>query len=392
MKKIFALLTTAFVFSFGLNAQLSIVNFEEELNQFNNGEVLPAEKKLLIVGSIPANINLVEVSIFTSKGKDDRKPLYTNTWQRPVDNTGTQYKTPINYRLNTGKEYDFSLRYFKLLSEEQKNQLYSQLLNNLNNYIDQSFAVGKKKLQFTKKSKHIINDLNDVVVVGLSTFRTSNHKSPFGFSDIVKGQLNKIKEASLKDADRVITESDANKAKQLFRNKMITDLKNMIASEIQFVLNDKWNSLDREYYVDNAETDKRNGYFSINAGYGAVYLNGKVDNLNYGASPYLGLSFPLSTSSIAPKFFRNASITVGVFTKNFDGENDEIITGPIIKRPLYLGLDYKLFQFVRFNAGAAFLEEVSEDNGQIEGIEKRVFIKPFIGLSAKVNLSISLDK
>jgi len=392
MKKILTLFMAVAAFSISLTAQLSIVNFEEELRQLNNGEAIPAEKKLLVVGTIPSDISLVEVLIFTSKGKDNRKALYTNFWLRPEDNTGTQYKVPIQYRLNAGKEYDFSLRYFKMLNDEEKQQLYSQLVNNLNNYVDQSFAVGKKKLDFSKKTKHIIKDLNNVVVVGLSNYRTSNYATFSGFSDIIRGQLNKIQDANLKEADRVVDEKDAQKAKQLFQGKMIADLKQMIASEVQFVLNDKWNSLDQVHYVDHVETEKRNGYFSINAGYGAVYLGGNIDNLNYETAPYLGLAFPLSTSTIAPKIFRNASITVGVFLEDFEGEDDKKITGPIIKRPLYLGLDYKLFQFIRFNAGAAFLEEVGEDNGQVSGIEKRVFIKPFIGLSAKINLSIGLDK
>ena len=392
MKKILTSFMAVLAFSISLTAQLSIVNFEEELRQFNNGEAIPAEKKLLIVGTIPSDINLVEVLIFTSKGKDNRKALYTNFWLRPKDNTGTQYKVPIQYRLNAGKEYDFSLRYFKMLDKEEKRQLYSQLVNNLNNYVDQSFAIGKKKLDFSKKTKHIMKDLNNVVVVGLSNYRTSNHVNFSGFSDIVRGQLEKIQAANLKEADRVVDEKDAKKAKKIFHGKMIADLKQMIASEVQFVLNDKWNSLDQVHYVDHVETEKRNGYFSVNAGYGAVYLGGNIDNLNYETAPYLGLSFPLSTSTIAPKIFRNASITVGVFLKDLDGEDDKKITGPIIKRPLYLGLDYKLFQFIRFNAGAAFLEEVGEDNGQISGIEKRVFVKPFVGLSAKINLSIGLDK
>ncbi len=392
MKKLFILFVSTLATCVMLTAQLSLVNFEEELNQLNNGEELPSEKKLLIVGTIPSSVSMVEILIFNAKGKDNRKALYGNTWLRPTANVGNQYKVPINYRLNAGKEYDFALRYFKSLDNGQKQQLYTGLVNNLNNYVDQSFAIGEKKLEFSKKTKHMVDDLNSIVEIGLSNYRTSTYATFSGFSDIVRGQIEKIKDASLLEADRVVNEKDVKKAKQLYGKKMVADLKKMIASEVQFVLNDKWHTLDQTYYVDNAETEKRNGYFSINAGYGAVYLGGNIDNLNYGTSPYLGLSFPLSTSTIAPKFFRNASITVGVFTDNFEGEDEQKITGPIIKRPVYLGLDYKLFQFVRFNAGAAFLEEVGEENGQVSGIEKRVFVEPFIGLSAKINLSIGLDK
>jgi hypothetical protein len=390
MRKLITLVLIALTInSFG---QLSTINFEEELNQLNNGVPLPSEQKLLLVGNIPEVVNLVEVGIFTAKGKEGRDALYVNRWKRPLDNNGTQFRLSVNYRLIAGKTYDFVLRYYEKLDAEQTKQLYQYLLKNLDNYVDQSFEVGKKKVLFSKKTKRMMDDLNDVVRIGLSNYRTTNPSTFNGFSDIIAGQLDKIDGAELKDADRIVNEADKDKAMRAYRKKMINDLKQMLRTEAQFVLNDEWNTLTQEHQIEEVETEKRNGYFSLNIGYGAVYLDGKVDNLSYDAAPYVGLAFPLSTSTIAPKFFRNASITVGVFTRNFKDEMDNKITGPIIKRPVYLGLDYKLFQFIRFNAGAAFLEEVGEDNGQINGIEKRVFVQPFVGLSAKVNISVGLDK
>ncbi len=390
MKKIIILLFVALTIqSFG---QLSTINYEGELNQLNNGLPLPAEQKLLLVGDIPVTVNLVELDLYTTKGKNDRDALYENRWKRPVNNNGTQFRLPINYQLNAGKSYDFVLSYYHKLSSEQTVQLYQQLVKNLDNYVEQSFQIGNKKVLFSKKTKRMMKDLDEVVKVGLSNYRTTNQSTFNGFSDIIAGQLEKIDDASLNKAERVIEEADKNKAKRSYQEKMIADLKDMIHTEVQSVMNDEWNGLSQQHRVDAVETEKRNGYFSLNVGYGAVYLDGDIDNLSYGAAPYVGLAFPLSTSTIAPKFFRNASVTVGVFTKNFDGENESEITGPIIKRPVYLGLDYKLFQFVRFNAGAAFLEEVGADNGQVGGIEKRVFIRPFVGVSAKINISVGLDK
>ncbi len=379
-------------FSSNLFAQYKTVNFNEELVQFNSHEPIPAEKDLLITGMIPATVQIVEVAVFTAKGKATRDPLYKNIWRRQVGNTGTQFKIPFNYKLNAGKEYDFTLNYFNPLTDDAKLELYDQLVQNLENYIDQSFQVGKKKLQFSKKTKHIMGDLNDIVNTGLSNYRTTNQFSFVGFSDIVRGQLKNIEDAKMKNASRIMNDQDKKNAKHNYRHEMINKLKGMVRSETQFVLNNEWNTLYRSYAIDNTETEKRNGYFSINVGYGAVYLGGNLDNLSYGTAPYVGVSFPLSTSTIAPKFFRNASVTLGVFTDNFKDDKDNKITGPIIKKPIYLGLDYKLFQFIRFNAGAAFLEEQGENNGQVDGIEKRVFIQPFVGLSAKINLSIGLDK
>ena len=81
---------------------------------------------------------------------------------------------------------------------------------------------------------------------------------------------------------------------------------------------------------------------------------------------------------------------MGVFTKNLEGDGGKEISGPLVGRPFYLGLDYKLFQFVRFNAGGAVLEE--PELAGMDNSNKRIFVQPFIGLSAKINLSLSLDK
>ena len=81
-----------------------------------------------------------------------------------------------------------------------------------------------------------------------------------------------------------------------------------------------------------------------------------------------------------------------MFTDNFENDGGQKVTGPLISRPFYLGLDYKLFQFVRFNAGGAILEEPEMDAAGMETGSNRIFLQPFIGVSAKINLYLSLDR
>jgi len=66
----------------------------------------------------------------------------------------------------------------------------------------------------------------------------------------------------------------------------------------------------------------------------------------------------------------------------------------IVGRPVYLGLDYKLFEFVRFNAGAAFLEktEMIVSGAEAGQTNTKAFIRPFVGLSARIDLSIGFGK
>ncbi len=374
-------------------AQYANISFDEEMRNFNGNEPLPAEKQIMLTGSINTNISLVEVSVFTSKGSEKRDPLYSNNWQRSEANQGNSYKIPINYKLNADNSYDFYLSYYKSLNDLETQDLYKKLNATLEAYLDQQLQMKNKSISLKSKNSKILKEMNEIVTKGLHYYRSDQLDRFDGFSDVAKGQLEKIENAKIGKAGVVVANEEKKDARFEYRNILVEELKQITRNELQFVLNANWNGIEKEYLVDNAETESRSGYFAVNVGYGAVYLGGEVDELSYGAAPYVGLSFPLSTSTIVPKFFRNASVTVGIFTKDFTEEgSNKIITGPIIKKPIYLGLDYKLFQFVRFNAGAAFLEEKTINTGQIDNIKDRVFIEPFIGLSAKINLSVSLDK
>lgn len=157
-------------------------------------------------------------------------------------------------------------------------------------------------------------------------------------------------------------------------------------------MNKEWNKRMISRHVDDQETEKRRGAFSINAGYGGVYLGGDLDDFSYGNAPYLGLSFPMANSTLAPKFLRNSSLTIGAFLQDFEDGDGNKVTGFVVGRPIYLGLDYKLFEFIRFNAGATFLEKEKIAGPDDPDLISSLLVRPFIGLSAKVDLSVSLGK
>lgn len=155
-----------------------------------------------------------------------------------------------------------------------------------------------------------------------------------------------------------------------------------------------WSKLAISRYVDDYGTEKKQGFFSLSLGYGGVYLSGSWDDFTYDAAPYAGIAFPLSNSTIAPKFLRNSSVVLGAFLDNFEDEDGNEVTGMIVGRPFYAGLDYKLFEFVRFNAGAAFLEKTETITSGPEAgqTSTQAFIRPFVGLSARIDLSIGFGR
>ncbi|MCB0587038.1 MAG: hypothetical protein KDD06_17180 [Phaeodactylibacter sp.] len=389
MKIVFFTLFLAISFSWIAHGQYATVNFDYEKARFGENQPLPAETPIVFTGPIEANIDIVEVRIFAPKGKDNRAPLAVADWKRPRDKNGaTNFNVLTNYKLRASKKYDIEVTYFRPATDKERQALISRLTQSIDTYLDSQMGNNSNRISFQKSAKKILRDMNQLASSVLSEYRRRSDEPFPPFSELVKMKTEQIESVNLNKAGAKTDGSTPAKAGQ--RQKLIEELRALAAMEIEAMAGPNLLIFADSRYVEDYQTEDKAGYFAVNAGYGGVYLGGNLENLDYGTAPYLGLSFPLSTSTIAPRFLRNASITMGVFTRNFDGENNKEISGPLIGRPFYLGLDYKLFQFVRFNAGGAILEE-PETTG-VEDSNKRIFLQPFIGLSAKVNLSLSLDK
>ena len=389
MKIVFFTLFLAISFSWIAHGQYATVNFDYEKARFGENQPLPAETPIVFTGPIEANIDIVEVRIFAPKGKDNRAPLAVADWKRPRDKNGaTNFNVLTNYKLRASKKYDIEVTYFRPATDKERQALISRLTQSIDTYLDSQMGNNSNRISFQKSAKKILRDMNQLASSVLSEYRRRSDEPFPPFSELVKMKTEQIESVNLSKAGAKTDGSTPAKAGQ--RQKLIEELRALAAMEIEAMAGPNLLIFADSRYVEDYQTEDKAGYFAVNAGYGGVYLGGNLENLDYGTAPYLGLSFPLSTSTIAPRFLRNASITMGVFTRNFDGENNKEISGPLIGRPFYLGLDYKLFQFVRFNAGGAILEE-PETTG-VEDSNKRIFLQPFIGLSAKVNLSLSLDK
>lgn len=370
--------------------QYATVRYDYEKNRFGENEPLPAERPLVITGSTPPKTELVEISIFKQDGRSDRAPLTTAIWKRPFDKTGNTYEVSVNYRLTSARKYDLLISYFRLCSEAERAEFFRQLTVNIDAYLAQTIAPREKGFDLKAGSRTLINDLNDIVAAGLKQYRIRSGQSFEGFSDLVRQQIEGLDKVKL---SKTVTEGQL-PAREAYRDTLLAELKTLIHAEVRFLLNNDIVVLTDSRLVDDYETEKRtDSYFSVNFGYGGVYLSGKLQEASsFGDAPYLGVGFPLATSTIVPKFFRNASVNLGFFLRDFTNEAGEEISGPIFNRPLYAGLDYKLFAFIRVNAGAAFLEKTNLPAGANSGDNSDFFVRPFLGLSAKVNVSLSLDK
>ena len=392
MRIVYFTLLLLTIFTTTLPAQYATVNFDYEKARFGENQPLPAETPIVFTGPVTADIDIVEVRIFSPKGKEKRDALASADWKRPKDKSGaTSFNVLANYKLRASKKYDIEVTYFRPISDKERQALTDRLTQTIDTYIDSQTGNGGKRISFDKSSKKMLHEMNELAASILSSYRRRSDEPIPSFSELVKMKIEQIESVNLKKAGEE-TSQEVVAAQSQKRSQLVEELRALTAMEAKAMSGKNLLIFADSRYVEDYPTEDKAGYFAINAGYGGVYLGGNLENLEYGTSPYLGLAFPLSTSTIAPRFLRNASITLGVFTDNFENDGGQKVTGPLISRPFYLGLDYKLFQFVRFNAGGAILEEPEMDAAGMETGSNRIFLQPFIGVSAKINLYLSLDR
>lgn len=395
MKKIFSILTLLGLLfsSTTIIGQHQAVSFDYEKASFNNNQPLPAESHILVQGDVPKNVTIIELSVFDGKGREDRKPLYTVLWKKPFDKEAERFNLPVNYKLRGSSEYDFKMSFFTPISKEERKALAQQVSQHLDTYIEQTFSVNKSSIKLTNSSRQIMNDLNEIVFKGMEHYRNRTNIGFDGFSDIVKQTLQRIEKANLNKGRFLFIGKNKDEARAEYRNKLTKELKSIMFSELDQIFNTDLAKLSDSRFINDYSTEKTQRTLAIQGGYGGTYVDGTFSNLKVGNGPYLGLAFPLGNRTFAPKILSNTSITFGAYLTNFKniGQNNGDVSGPIFKRPTYVGLSYKIYQFIRFNASAVFLEDASTA-GQISGLGSRVFIRPSIGLSLQINLWADLSR
>lgn len=377
--------------SFSVQAQYKAVTFDHEKVVFGENQPLPAEAHIMLQGQVRTGTDIVEIDIFDRKGKEGRLPLYTNKWKRSQGSTDKLFMLPINFRLKSSSEYDLKIKYYTRVGNAERADLDSILKGYILLYLEQAISVNRNSLTLEQNERQIMRSLNKVVYKGLSLYRNRTDISFDGFSDIILLKLQQIKTVSLGKGKALFQDKENGDAKVAYRDKLLNELRSMIGTELDQFLNLEWYKLIDSKYIDNYSTEKGKRTVAIQAGFGGAYLSGTTQNLSLGSSPFAGFAFPLSQRPGNGKFLNNLSVTFGVFILDFQGDNNNKVSGPIFKRPTYIGASYKLFRFVNLNVGATFLEDANTA-GQLSGIERRVYIRPFIGVSAQIDVWLDFSK
>ncbi|RDC66380.1 hypothetical protein [Adhaeribacter pallidiroseus] len=375
-------------------SQYKTVLFNYERAYFDDGQPLPAESKFIITGEASALVDIVEVKVYHS-ANTDKAPFYQNTWEHKANNPATSFTLPVNQPLRGNEEYTFLINYYAKISQEQQQQLVSQINTALGAYIDQSYQVERSGIAMLQHPRTMRNDLNAIVNQGLSLHRNIINYTFPGFSDLVYLKLKQLSEVNLQKARfNVFKQEDDNtkSVKLRYAQEQIAALKTLLNQEVAQYGGVQLYALTDSKKVADYNTEKTKNALALNVGYGGVYYSGSFDNLTYDASPYAGISIPFGKEPFASPFMARTSISTGVFLKNLDFGPGNEATGPVVRRPVYLALGYRILPFIRLNAGATVLQNKLNSSTNTDLNLDKVYIRPFVGLSMEVNLWLNLNR
>jgi len=382
---VFSLLISLLVSS-ALIAQYQTVIYDYEKNYFNQGQPLPAESYFMLSAPIRQDIQLVELEIY-KPGRSRLLPLYKTSWKRSFSNNAAAFELPVNYQLRGDGEYDLAIKSYRRVTDVERENLKKSLYKTTDSYIHSVLETNNRKSFISKPAGQIIADLNDIIKQGTSYYRNKIDLEFVGFSDIISNNLKQINE--IKGTRRIFGKKVKGETEEKMLNYQINELMIATHTELDQFLNTELLVLDDNKKIIDYKTEKTRSYIAINAGYGGAYFDGGYNDLNYGSSPYLGISVPFGKASFSKPFWSNSSLSFGAFIRNFKDKDDKTVSGPIFKRPLYLAYGYKIFRFIRLNAGATVVEfektNLNDNFGKIR-------VKPFIGISAELNFWLGLSR
>ena len=358
-------------------AQKQTIQFDYERSSFNMDQPLPSEEHFFVSGEISEAVSMVEIIIKPGKRNRDFV-LYQNRWKRSYNDTRQQFLLPVNYNLRGGTEYDILINYYRYVSPQELENLKEGLNSELEAYVDQSLVLSKKRIRLVKGVPAMVSDMDALVNSALSYYRSNQNVSFEGFSSIVQDKLRIVTRNPLRKDQR-------NEAE---RSRQAEELKSMVKAEVANLLNTGFSILADSRKVDNYPTQRAKNTLTVHVGYGGVFLNDKVAELNTGSSGMAGLTLPLGKRAFAPRLMSNSAVILGFYFQDFDNDQGVKATGPIFGKPVYAGFGYKVYEFIRISGGVAFLQNEADGTGNgtpAIDIDNGLYLRPFVGITADIS-------
>jgi hypothetical protein len=380
-----SILVCGIIFTAGAQAQYRSVVFDYEKASFNGGQPLPAGSPILLQGPVMPGVDIVKVFIYPASSD---QLLYQAQWKRSDFSRGNTFQVPITHKLKSDDAYDVHIRYYRATTDTGRAQLREQLFGFLDAYINQAVVVEKNKIRLNTPVNKMVKHLNEVVKRGISYYDNRSAIEFAGFSDLVASTLKNLRNQNVTPGKYAQPDPAAGGTGGNYAADQVNGLKELVHSEVNSVLNTDLAGLYDSKTIRSYRTEKVSNILTLNAGYGAVYLGGNLNNLSYDSGFTAGVSFPLGSRIFPSRFFTKTTFSAGIFLNNFRNGNDQTLSGPVVGRPVYAALGYALADFLRVTAGAVVLQNTGTAP---DGISlQSVLVRPYVGLSVDLNLWLGI--
>lgn len=381
-----------FFFFTSLHAQKQLVLLDPQQRAINQGEPLPPQTYFTIQVPVDMQTGIITINLF--KGNKTSDLIQQNSWSRPINFKGNIAEVPVNVKLRNNGQYGFEVLMYSILSDSERTSLKETVHQNLTNYLNATIEATGKKINMEGNSGKVINNLNAVVKRSLTWYNNVQLREFEGFSDVVKFKVLQLQEAKLADArfnlskSRADTLPNTDEMQAAYAKQLTGELQGIVMNEIDNYLNLDFVKLFDSFVIRNAVTERSQTVLPLFVGYGGVYFNGTIDDLEYDSQPYAGFSFPIGRGN--EMHYGRTSFILGIFLKDFKDGQGNTISGPVINKPLFTGLGFRIYDFINLNAGVVATSTTRQTITNIKTEE--VQLKPFVGLNVQFNLWLGLKK
>ncbi|GMQ29906.1 hypothetical protein [Algoriphagus confluentis] len=362
---------------------LTTISLDLIQNKVNGGKPLPSEEKFYIRGAIPEQIEMVKVSIYPSKKSDKSGKTYF--WTPPFGYKKLDFQLFVEDELRSNEDYHMDFGFYQKAGVNEVKELRDLIATNISTYLNTITIVKKGGIQFEDSDEQVLSNMGIIVERGAYYFETPNGVQFPGFSDLTRNKLEQRKKLKMGKAKYNATGvAEGDNARAVYARQYLDELLAIATAEIDQFLTTNMLVRVGEKSFQNYPSEKKPNSILINAGYGAISLSKNLPQQEFVHSPYVGLSFPLGNRTFA-RFMSNVSLSTGAFISgNIENSRGERITGPLLDRPVYVGLGYNFFRFFRLNAGGTFLTTERLDGSQSQSFH------PFVGISAEFRIWLGL--
>lgn len=389
MYKKFSLLLFLQIIMLAGFSQIPTVYYDVVQNSLNKGAPVPAETAFQLKSSLPDHVVFVELNLY--RGEKRGNPDYSYSWKKPFNFKVNEFGIKIAEPLKGNDNYSFEFKYFVKANQNQMQRLEAGVHKNLEAYIKSNFEVKRRGFTAMSGKREMVKNLNKIMNDGIGDYRHGTDAEFNGFSDIVHHKIDQIENARLKRARFNVFGSKKNKdsTRVNYANQLIDELIQLVKSEASQFLNTDMYVLADTRQIKQQPTENKPNYIALNFGFAGAYLDGNTNNLDYGTSPYAGISLPLGKLAFHPALSKT-SFSAGIMLQNMSDNAGNNISGPLVGRPLYAALGFKTLKIFRFNAGAMVAsQEVTGANNQIS---ENIKVYPFVGLAIELNMWLGFDR